>query len=68
MEQDLKRVAEQNIIEKIRLLESHQLTEVIDFIEFLSEKKKRENIFFQLLNEASEPIMSIADVRRYVRL
>lgn len=64
MEQEVKRFTEQNILEKIRLLEPHQISEVIDFIEFLSEKKQKESYFLRLLNETSEPTLDLDDVRR----
>ncbi len=64
MEQEAKRFTEQNILEKIRLLEPHQISEVIDFIEFLSEKKQKESYFLRLLNETSEPTLDLDDVRR----
>jgi len=64
MEQEVKRFTEQNILEKIRLLEPHQISEVIDFIEFLSEKKQKESYFLRLLNETSEPTLGLDEVRR----
>lgn len=63
MKREWKDVAEQSILEKIRGLELQQLAEVMDFIEFLVEKKGRETPLLSFLNEASGPTLPLEEVR-----
>ena len=44
-------LVEQDILEKIRQLEPQQITEVLDFIEFLTEKKHKESSFVRFLRD-----------------
>jgi hypothetical protein len=51
MGQELCQVATQHILEKIGQLEPQQIAEVMDFIDFLVEKKLRGFALIQLLCE-----------------
>jgi hypothetical protein len=60
---ELREIAEQDILEKIRQLEPQQIAEVVDFIEFLTEKKKKTPPLLQFLDEISGPRIGIEEVR-----
>lgn len=42
MEQELRKLSEQDILEKIKRLGPQHFAEVMDFIEFLAERRHRE--------------------------
>jgi len=63
MKQEWKDVSEQRILEKIKGLEAQQIAEVLDFIEFLAEKKRRETPLVRFLNEARGPTLRLEEVR-----
>lgn len=56
-------VTEASIVEKIKGLEAQQIAEVLDFIEFLADKKRRENPLLRFLNEATGPALRLEEVR-----
>ena len=64
MEHKINSYKDQDILEKIRRLEPNQITEVIDFIEFLSERKKKQFSIKRLLNEKADPQLKLEDVRK----
>lgn len=64
MEQELQRLKEETILEKIKRLEPHQIAEVVDFIEFLAQRKQKESPFVQFLNETSPSRLGLEDVRK----
>lgn len=64
MEQELKRLKEQDILEKIKRLEPRQIAELVDFIEFLTDRKQREAPLLRFLNETSGPRHGLEGVRR----
>ena len=43
MKHESKDLTEKSILERINALEPQQIAEVLDFIEFLTEKKRKEN-------------------------
>jgi hypothetical protein len=63
MKQEWKDVSEQRILEKIKGLEAQQIAAVLDFIEFLAEKKRRETPLVKFLNEAGGPTLRLEEVR-----
>lgn len=64
MEQELQRLKEQDILEKVKRLEPQQITEVVDFIEFLAQRKQKEAPLMQLLNETIGAPLGLENVRR----
>jgi len=64
MAQELKRLTEQEILEKIKRLEPKLLAEVVDFLDFLAERKSKGYPFVQFLKETSEPGVGLEEVRR----
>jgi hypothetical protein len=64
MEQELKRLTEQSILEKIKQLEPQQIAEVVDFIEFLAERRQKESPLVRFLKETSGPRVGLEEVRR----
>ena len=64
MEQELQRLKEQDILEKVKRLEPQQITEVVAFIEFLAERKQKEAPLMQLLNETIGAPLGLENVRR----
>jgi hypothetical protein len=64
MGQKLSSFTEQEILEKIRQFESQQISEVIDFIDFLVEKKRKVPPLIQFLYEASRAPIRLEEVRR----
>lgn len=52
MKQDLKRTSKEEILKKIDMLSDEEVVEVVDFIEFLHQRrKKEEKNFLQLLKQ-----------------
>lgn len=64
MEHELQRLKEQDILEKVKRLEPQQIAEVVDFIEFLSERKQKGAPLMQLLNETIGAPLGLENVRR----
>jgi hypothetical protein len=64
MDQELQRPKEEDILEKIRSLEPQQIAEVVDYIEFLSERKQKEPPLVHFLNETLGPRLGLENVRR----
>ena len=64
MDQELQRPKEEDILEKIKCLEPQQIAEVVDFIEFLSERKQKESPLVHFLNESLGPPLGLENVRR----
>ena len=62
MKQERKNVTEQSVVEKIKGLEAEQIAEVLDFIEFLTEKK-RETPIAQFLKETVGPAIRLEQLR-----
>jgi len=63
MRPELREITEQDILDKIRQLEPQQIAEVVDFIEFLTEKKKKTSPLLQFLDEISGPRIGLEEVR-----
>ena len=52
MKQDLKRTFKKEILKKIDILSDEEIVEVVDFIEFLNQKReKKGKHFFELLKQ-----------------
>lgn len=64
MKQEPQILKEQDILEKVKCLEPQQIAEVVDFIEFLSERKQKEAPLMQLLNETIVAPPGLESVRR----
>ncbi|MBI2877525.1 MAG: hypothetical protein HYY20_11650 [Candidatus Tectomicrobia bacterium] len=64
MGQELRKLSEQDILEKIKRLGPQQVAEVVDFIEFLAERRHRESPLVRFLNETSESRVGLEEVRR----
>ena len=64
MEQELTRETEQEILEKIRQLKPVQVTEVVDFIDFLTQRSPKESAFVQFLCDTAGPRVGLEEVRR----
>ena len=60
----MERTHEQNIVERLRRLEPQQIEEVVDFIEFLAEKRGKRPPIVQLLGEIQRPRIGIVEIRR----
>lgn len=64
MKQDLKRTSKEEILKKIDMLSKEEVAEVVDFIEFLHQRrKKEEENFFQLLKQAPGPRIGLEALR-----
>ena len=55
MKHESKDLTEKSILERINALEPQQIAEVMDFIEFLAEKKQKENPLVRFLQENVGP-------------
>lgn len=64
MEQKLRELSEQDILEKIKRLGPQQIAEVVDFIEFLAERRHSESPLVRFLNETLGPRVGLEEVRR----
>jgi hypothetical protein len=63
MKHESKDLTEKSILERINTLEPQQIAEVLDFIEFLAAKKRRETPLIQFLNEATGPTLRLEELR-----
>ena len=64
MEQELGRLTEQDLLERIKQLEPQHIAEIVDFIEFLAEKKRQGVPLVRVLEEKAGPRVGLAEVRR----
>ncbi|MBI4526974.1 MAG: hypothetical protein HY695_24525 [Deltaproteobacteria bacterium] len=64
MEQERKVITEQGIVDKIKSLEPQQIAEVMDFIELLAEKRRKESPLVRFLNEAVGPEVRLEELRK----
>ena len=64
MDQELERSTERDLLEKIKRLEPQQITEVVDFIEFLAERKQKGIPLMKFLSATSGPRVGLEEVRR----
>jgi hypothetical protein len=64
MDDELSHVTAQDILERISRLEPQQLAEVIDFIDFLAQRKFKRPPLVQFLNETSGAGVDLEEVRR----
>jgi len=62
--QELSQLTEQDILEKIKRLEPQQIAEVIDFIDFLAERKSKRSSLVHVLNETPGARVGLEEVRR----
>ncbi len=63
MKHESKDLTEKSILERINALEPQQIAEVLDFIEFLTEKKRRETPLAKFLNETTGPGLRLEELR-----
>ena len=64
MEHEWKDVTGRGIVEKMKSLEPQQIAEVMDFIEFLVEKKQKESALGKLLTDSVGSAVRLEDVRK----
>jgi len=64
MEHEWKDVTERGIVEKMKNLEPQQIAEVMDFIEFLAEKKQKESALGKFLTDSVGSAVRLEDVRK----
>jgi hypothetical protein len=64
MRQELNQVTAQHILQKIGQLEPHQIAEVIDFIDFLAERKLKEFALVQFLSKTPGARIGLEEVRK----
>jgi hypothetical protein len=54
----------QAVLDKLKHLEPYQIAEVIDFIDFLAERKQQQSPLVQLLYTTLGPRVGLAEVQR----
>jgi hypothetical protein len=64
MGQELSQVTTQHILEKIGQLEPQQIAEVMDFIDFLAERKLKGFALVQFLRETAGAGVGLEEVRK----
>ena len=63
MKHESKDLTEKGSLERINTLEPQQIAEVMDFIEFLADKKQKENPLVQFLQETVGPPVDLEELR-----
>jgi hypothetical protein len=63
MKPESKEDAERAILERMSRFDPEQIAEVLDFVDFLAEKKQRLTPVAELLKEAAGPRVNLHDVR-----
>jgi hypothetical protein len=63
MKHESKEDAERAILERMSRLDAQQMSEVLDYIDFLADKKRRLSAVAELLKEAAGPRLNLHDVR-----
>jgi len=63
MKHESKENAERAILERMSRLNPEQIAEVLDFVDFLVDKKRRLTPVAELLREAAGPRVNLHDVR-----
>lgn len=64
MEHEWKDVTERGIVEKMKSLEPQQIEEVMDFIEFLAEKKRKKSVLGKFLADSAGSAVRLEEVRK----
>ena len=64
MKHERKDVTERGIVEKIKSLEPQQIAGVMDFIEFLAEKKQKESALEKFLTDSIGSAVRLEEVRK----
>ena len=64
MKQEMDQRTGQTVLDKLRYLEPQQIAEVIDFIDFLAERKQQQAPLVQLLYTTSGPRVGLEEVQR----
>ena len=64
MKQEIDQRIGQAVLDKLKHLEPQQITEVMDFIDFLAERKQPQAPLVQLLYTASGPRVGLEEVQR----
>ncbi len=63
MKHGSKEDAERAVLERMSRLDAQQISEVLDYIDFLADQKQRLTPVAELLKEASGPRVNLHDVR-----
>ena len=63
MKPESKEDAERAILERMSRLDAQQISEVLDYIDFLADKKQQLTPVAELLKEAAGPRVNLHDVR-----
>ena len=64
MQQERRQLTGQAILEKLKRLEPQQVAEVVDFIDFLSERSPKASPLVQLLHATVGSRVGLTEVRR----
>jgi hypothetical protein len=64
VEQEIGQRTGQAVLNKLKDLEPHQIAEVIDFIDFLAEKRQKVSPLVRLLYTTSGPRVGLEEVRK----
>jgi hypothetical protein len=64
MQQDMDQRTGQAVLDKLKYLEPQQIAEVMDFIDFLAERKQQQSPLVQLLSTISGPRVGLEEVQR----
>ena len=64
MKQEIDQRTGQAVLDKLKYLEPQQIAEVIDFIDFLIERKQQQVPLVQWLYTTSEPRVGLEEVQR----
>jgi len=64
VKQEIDQRTGQAVLDKLKHLEPHQIAEVMDFIDFLAERKQQQAPLLQLLHTAAGPRVGLEEVQR----
>jgi hypothetical protein len=64
VKQEMDQRTGQTVLDKLRYLEPQQIAEVIDFIDFLAERKQQQAPLVQLLSTTAGPRVGLEEVQR----
>jgi len=64
VKQEIDQRTGQAVLDKLKHLEPYQIAEVIDFIDFLAERKQQQAPLMQLLSITSGPRVGLEEVQR----
>jgi hypothetical protein len=64
VKQEMDQRTGQAVLDKLKHLEPQQIAEVMDFIDFLAERKQQQSPLVQLLHTISGPRVGLEEVQR----